>query len=207
MELHRSKTQVLLGIFYVLQSQTAMYCETSEKRNHTQISTQHKRNVQFLGFFAPVHLHSANIRPVASDALSTERARLFCATGCFHYGDSGLPCIHTATLPLLFPLDCAAACHLVQMCQGPTTADIRVAPCPKRTRCKTYSSGNNYALLFLPTYKCVHVVVMHSGFPQTYYLYLPTHFSSQTAEFWLFIQIQRIIRCYVVYSFFPSDQF
>ena len=116
MELHWSKTQVLLGMFYVLQSQTAGYCETSEKRSHTQISAQHK----FLGFFAPVGLLPANIRPVASHALSMERVCLFCATSFLHYGDMGLPCIHTAMLPLVFPLDCAAACHLVWLCQGPT---------------------------------------------------------------------------------------
>lgn len=46
---------------------------------------------------------------------------------------------------------------------GTHTADLlRMAPYPKRTRCKTCSSGNNYALPFLPTYKCIHGVVMHS---------------------------------------------
>lgn len=152
MELHWSKTPVLLRMFCVLQSQTTGYYETSEKTNHAQIPTQHKckaHNLWFLGVFCPSGFAICIPRPEHGKSVVFLCQRLsplwrHAFTLQWHPSSS------------LWPLQlCVTWCGCVR------------DPQPKRTRCKTPSSGNNYALLFLPTSKCLHVVARHSlGFPR-----------------------------------------
>lgn len=150
-----------------------------EKKSCPNISTAQVYCAQFLGVFCPsgfaICKHQIGCIPCPEHGKSVF---ILCRRLPPLWRHGASPHSHcSAASPLLSGLCCCMSPGADV--SGAQTADLHMALCLRRTRCKTHSSGKNCALSFLPTCKRVQVVVMYSlGFSRqiifTYlYLYLP----------------------------------